>query len=380
MTKYLFVSRGPGEISQASGLAKYVFARGGGVIFAMTQQENLEFVKPYAKSFKIHFAENPSALTRLVVSYRPDVVLFCNSKVWSDLLFSHPRLWEKVKEIYTTPISTSALVICIDSNWLFNDQKYPMFPYIRWATKYLINIHPEIFRMGLKENDGDFTLAENVIDKIEPVGSVPTFFQPNSGDRARVRQKYNIAPDEKMIFSYFSGSGGAEHRPWALSNLLAATELLLKKGRKIRILFVGHKRNANFNKRGPKWLIHEHVLSVDKYYSALSSSDLVFQHQGLATLTQALCAQVPVIANVSQQDKEVIRDLHFWEVGPFARAGICRMLSRSTPIHEIAEHIEQLLFNPAEREKMQEAQRKYFLPGEPRAYEIIQSLLAERRA
>ena len=368
-SKYLFVARGPGETSQARALAKYVWSKGEEIVFALHQKINYPFVeKDKDKLFRIFLTENSKSLKELVSKEAPDAILLFNSKMWG----SH-------QDFHQNHIAPGIKTVCVDSNWLFNAKKYPHYSFVRWADKYLINIPGDIFGLGLKEKGGGFIISKEMQKKIIPVGFIPFYKKVTLGVKTKIRKKYGVKKNEKLIFSYFSGFG-AGHRIWAFNNMMGAVEKLVKKGRNIKVLYIGSTRNIDKEKTKRDWFLTKNHLSIDEYYETLSSSDLIFQHQGLVTLSQAISAQVPVIANVSQLSKERLQKIHFWEVGPFAKAGLCLMFSKSTPIKEIAEGIDDLCYNKEKRKRMQNLQKKHSVAGEKRAYQIIKNLINHKES
>jgi len=94
----------------------------------------------------------------------------------------------------------------------------------------------------------------------------------------------------------------------------------------------------------------------------------------MVTLSQAIASRVPVIANVSVLKDEALPFLHFWEINPFRRAGVCEIFSKSSPIKKISQKIEELLYNQRSREKMQKNQISVFERGEENAFKIIKKL------
>jgi len=362
--KYLFVARGPGETAQARALAKYISKKGGEILFALHQEKSLHFLSK-DKEFKIFLTKEPKDLERIIDKDRPEILLFFNSKMWGKYFeFCETPLFQKV------PLSLG-----VDSNWLFNNEKYPSYKFIEWLDRYLVLFPEKIFKLGLKENGGNFSLEKETLKRIIPVDFVPAYQKPPKKKIQEIRERYKIKKGEKFIFSYFSGFG-AGHKIFAFNNLILAVERLIKKGRKIKVLYIGPTENLNPKKLKKDWLLKKEVLPAEEYFLTLSSADLIFQHQGLATLTQAIAAQVPVICNVSiLGEKASLKKIHFWEVLPFKRVGACEMFSKSTEISKITNEIEKLLFNKKEKEKMKENQKLIFESGEKRAFEIIKNLL-----
>lgn len=366
--RYLFVSRGPGETGQARALAKYIAKKGGEILFCLLQEKNLSFLSK-DREFKVFVTETPKKLKKIIEQEQPDILLFFNSKIWGGFQgFSENLLFKK-----------SPLVVCVDSNWLFNNKKYSTFRFIEWADKYLVLFSKKVFELGLKENGGDFIISKNVLKKIIPIGFMPSYKKLSQKEILKIRKKYKIQKKEKFIFSYFSGFG-AGHRTFAFNNLIEAVDRLIKKGKRIKVLYTGPTENLDSDKLKRNWLIKRKELSSSEYFLTLASSDLVFQHQGMVTLAQAISAQVPVICNVHLLKGESILRLHFWEVVPFERAGVCGMFSKFTSIKKISKKIEQLLYNPRVRQTMQKNQKLILEEGEKKAFEILLKSLSSAKS
>lgn len=358
---WLFVCRGPGETGQARSLARYAANKGKKVSFAIHQEKNLHFLKS-DKDFKVFIAENPASLEQLIKRENPDVLLLFNSKMWGGDFLEKPSF------------KKPSLIIAVDSNWLFNDEKYfPVFQAIKWADKYFVIFPKKIYELGLKQNGGDFSISESFSKKIIPIGLIPSYKKPHKKEIGKIRKIFGIEKDEKFVFSYFSGFG-AGHRVFAFNNLIEAISHLVEKGKKIKVLYLGPTEEIDPEKLNRPWLIKREGLPTDEYFNVLASSDLIFQHQGMVTLAQAISAQIPVIANVSVLDAKHLPMIHFWEVNPFKRAGACEMFSKNDQPEKIAEKIEQLLYNEKSRKEMIKNQKSIFEQGEKTAFNIITRL------
>ncbi len=359
--KYLFVSMGAGEFSQAVGAASYISKRGEKIIFCALQEINLPFLE--GDVFPKHHTPTPEKLKKVVLKEKPDIILYFNSKIW-----------KKEKSFRAKSPFPNIPSITVDSNWLFNEKKYPDFPHLKWSNKHLVNLPKNIFHLGLKENGGGFSIPPNTLKEIKPVGFVP-FHEKVSQKRIKeIREKYCIKKDEKFIFSYFGGFG-AGHRLWALEKLLKAVDKLIREGRKIKIIYVGSEKGVCSKKMKKNWITHEKLVSWDLFSEILSSSDLVFQHQGLATLTQAIYANIPVITNVKRFTGKKIPEIHLHEVTPFEKTKTCIMQKASTSQKEVCKNIENLLYNKKSREKIIKGQKNNFYRGENAIYHEAKKLL-----
>ena len=351
---------GPGETEHARALGKYLSKKGYKVLFALRQEKNAFFFEK-DEEFKIFITERPEKLKPILEKEKPEFLFLFNSKIWGG------------KFLEKSPFKKPKFVFCVDSNWLFNSKKYPRLDFVKWADIYFISFPKKIFDFGLKKNGGNFEIEKEIKEKIIPVGFIPSYKRPPQKIIRKIRKAYDIKKDEKFIFSYFSG-WGASHRTWALENFVKAVELLIKKNRKIKAICVGLVTDLNLEKIKRNWLILKEKLSAEDFFLTLASSDLVFQHQGMVTLSQAISCQIPVICNVSTLN-QIIPKIHFWEVSPFKKAKACEMFSKTTKIEKISQRIEELLFEKESREKMRKNQRLIFEEGEKNIFEIIKKLI-----
>ena len=357
--KFLFVARGPGETGQARALAKYISKKGGKILFCLLQKVNLPFLEN-DKEFKIFLTPTPQDLAKVLKKEKAEFLFLFNSKTWGGEFLKRP------------PFLKPKFTFCFDSNWLFNSKKYPSYDFVKWADRYFILFPKKIFELGLKEKGGNFEIEKEIKEKILPVGFIP-FYKPISAKKKeKIRRILGINRGEKFVFSYFSG-WGAGHRVWALENMAKAIDILVKKGREIKAIYLGPTENLNLEKIKRDWLILKERVPAQHFFSILASSDLVFMHQGMVTLAQAIESNIPVICNASILKKEMPK-LHFFEVLPFKKFGACEMFSKTTKVEKIAKRVEELLYNKREREKMIQKQKEILENGEKRAFEMIKKI------
>jgi hypothetical protein len=351
---FCFVSRGPGETGQARALAKFLSKKGGKIVFCLHQEKNIFFLKE-DREFKIFLTKTPSDLKKILDDEKPDFLFLFNSKMWDD----------EFKE--ECPFQKPKFVFCFDSNWLFNNKKYPQYKFVRWADKYFILFPEKVFSLGLKEFGGNFEIDKNIREKLIPLGFIPSYLPIKKEKIEKVRKKLGIQKGEKLIFSYFSGFG-AGYRWWALENFIKAVDSLIEKYKKIKAIYIGPK--IGIQKR---WLMEKEGTSTKEFFEILASSNLIFMHQGMVTLAQAISSQIPVICNVSILKTE-LPWLHFWEVLPFKKVGACEIFSKTTKIKKIAKRIEDLLYNKKEIEKMRTKQKEIFERGEEKFFKELQKI------
>ncbi len=351
---------GSGETSQAFALAKYFHQHQQKVYLSINDKYTTKYL--ISTGLKIPYAITPTvkSFKKYVNKILPDTIIFCNSKS-----FKRDGKFVSLKHSPFPGIK----IVTLDSNWLFN-YKYERFPFILWADRYFVNIPKPIFLHGLKGQGGYFDIPENIYKRIETIGFIPSYQRPDRNIILSTRKNLGVKSDQKLIFCYFSGFG-AVGKPWVLTNLLKAIHLL-KIEAKIKVLCIGDNSliTAHIFEKF-KNIIHPGIISMDKFYQFIASSDLVFQHQGLSTLSQAISALVPVIANVRIYPKTNMKGLHPAEIKPFCKSNLCRILFKSSPVNKISKQINELLFNEKAIKEMKAAQKAIYSRGEE---EILASL------
>ncbi len=352
MKKVLFYSMGPGETAHAYFLFKYFKEKGHRIIFTLRQKINLKFFYGLELKKNIEVLPELSDLIQFVNKVKPSYIFLFNSKVFS----KHKKF---VEESPWPNIPTFS----VDSNWLFSE-KLKTYRAIRWINKYYICFPKKVFDEGLKENGGIFEITKFFRERIEIVGYLPTINPLSPKEKQMVRKILGIRPEEKFIFCYFSGFGAKEKR-WVLEKLIRIVERLKKYrikvgvvGRKLDII-KGRENFIDLTKRG---------VNIESYHNYLASSDLVFQHQGLGTLAQAITSRTPVIANVMYRPEAEIPTVYLGEVNPFAKLGLCKVFLKEDAVSKVTNGVYELLYNEEEIRKMKEAQKKSLVKGEQNLY------------
>lgn len=346
---YLIYAMASGETSQAYAVLKELQKRSLTFIFAIGKPigENF-FGKEHAIPYE--FAPTTKELKQLVEKYNPRNIIFFNSKS-----FRRELEFIKTKPTYLQDIPCYTL----DSNWLFENSK--TYPSLLWAEKNFVNFPQSLFEKGLKENGGYFSIAPTALQKIHPVGFIPSYKKISSEQHKTIRDSFGLTGEQKLIFCYFSGYGAAA-RYWVLENLIHALDLLNDK--QIKVIYSGEPSLVNTQLLSRPYLIHEKNVTVDRFYQLLSSSDLIFQHQGLATMAQGIAAQIPIIANIDIYPQEEMPELHLGELQPFEKLGLCRLYQKNSPIQEIAQAIQTYLYSKPDIATMKDNHQKLYSGGE----------------
>lgn len=350
--RYLLFAMASGETSQAYAIAEYLHANGNPVTLLLKKDVTRGFFSDSNPRFPIRMAPTVPILRQYVEEVKPQVLLLCNSKVFRE----DPSFWNAPSSLFP-----DIFVASLDSNWLFLPTS-TMYPYNRWVDRYYLNLPSEVFHAGLLEHGGIFDIPKPILSRLEPIGCIPSYVPVTPAERKKVRESFGVGESEKLIFCYVSGFG-AGSRSWVFDNLLHAVDELQQPN--IKILVFGDVTKIDLDSLKRNDIILPPHTNMDAFYSSLAASDLVFQHQGLATLEQAISARVPAIANVMTYPDDEYPNLHIGEVQPFAHVGVCVLHTRTTPISKIAESIHTYLFDEQAIADMKKNQKKQWSDGEP---------------
>lgn len=364
--KFFIAAMGPGEIGQGTAFAKYALSRGDSVVFSVPHRNYLPLIELSHQRFSYLVAKNSNILKKALAAKKPDVLVLCNSKIFT-----------KKDNFHIFPPNPKPPTISIDSNWLFS----PSSPYISnsWVDLYCLNFPKPIFDLGLKKNGGNYSIPLKVLKKIRVVGLIPSLYPITKNEKIKIRRQYGIKKEEKLIFLY--ASIGYLQKPNVFLKAYGVAKKIREKGHNIKMIYFGDRPKTALNKADHQWFLIKPRVSADHFSKVLMSSDLVFQHQGLSTLEQAIGAQVPVISNVRNvlDEKNPLTHRHAWEVGPFARYGACAMFFVKDPLETAVDCVENLLFDKKCRKKMIDKQKSLYSNGEANAYTEAIKLLKNKQ-
>jgi hypothetical protein len=359
--KFLVFAMGPGESSHGYAIIKYLVEKGHQTIFALRQHANISFYtsRPF---FDLVVTPTPSDLRDLVSTTQPDAIIICNSKAFNDTPFVEICPWKTIP------------TFSIDSNWLFESRGVNRC--IQWLDKYFVTFPPSLFERGLKENGGHFPIPSSMRSRIEPIGFVPSYQKPDESVKGRIRQALSIHPHEKLIFCYVSGYG-AGVRNFVLDMLVPVISRLRRKGRAIKVFVTGNldliRKQSSYDF---DWLLLPRQAIIEDFYVHVASVDLVFMHHGLATIAQAISAQVPVIANIALRPIDPSLQSEVGEIMPLRQTGLCELLYSHFDLCKIQDTVEALLYDDQKIQQMQQMQKKYVSHGEQRLYASIMEYLS----
>jgi len=353
--RFLVAAMGPGEIGQGMAFSQYALKQGASVIFLVPHRNYLPLIRLSHPKFSYLVAKNSTALKKAIRVEKIDILILCNSKIFT-----------RNDDFDKNPPKPKIPTLSIDSNWLFS----PSSPYISipWVDKYCLNLPKPIFQLGLKKNGGHYQISEKILKKINVVGLIPSYRPLSIEEKNKIRKQYGVHKDEKLIFLYTSI--GYLIKPAVFIKAYKIVKKLRESGKKIKIIYFGDSLSVPLDAKDHRWFLLRKRTSAKHFSKVLASSDLVFQHQGLSTLEQAIGAQIPVIANVKDRKDEKNPTLHRheWEVGPFARYGACAMFFFHDSVSKVMNMTEDLLFNERRIKKMISRQRMLYTEGEVGVY------------
>ncbi|MFZ2024726.1 MAG: hypothetical protein WAV51_00370 [Microgenomates group bacterium] len=363
--RYLLFAMASGETSQAYAIASHLHTQGKTVTLILKKDVTRGFFADSTPPFPVRMGATVALLKQYVEEYKPEVIILCNSKAFRD----DPEFWNASSSLFP-----KQLVVSVDSNWLFLPTSN-VYPYNRWMDRYYINLPNGVFQAGLLEHGGTFDIPKSIADRLEPVGCIPAYTPITAEEKKKVRESFGLYDAEKLIFCYVSGFG-AGSRSWVFDNLLHAVDELQEV--KVRILVFGDVTKIDMDSLKRSDIILPPKTNMDAFYAALSASDLVFQHQGLATLEQGISARVPVIANVTTYPEDEYPELHIGEVQPFAHVGTCVLHMKNTPISKIAASIHTYLFDETAIAEMKHCQELQWSNGEEELVKRIEKAYEEK--
>lgn len=367
MKKILITAMGPGEISQGMAFARYAVKFGYCIDFVIFDEIYSNIVGLNDSNFNLIIqTDGFSGLTKQVDSSKPDLVILCNSKIFSEhKSFFDQSPWPEIP------------TISIDSNWLFTKESpYKSLP---WVDVYCVNIPKPVFEYGLVAGGGNYDITMDSMQKIRVVGLLPSYEKLSDDAVLSQKNKFGIENNEKLVFMYAStASLSGESQSMIMKKGIDAVSNLLAKGHKIKLINIG-RIPKDISSIECDWLINNEHVSTEDFHGLLASADLVFQHQGLGTLEQAIAATTPVIANIRElKDEPALNHAHLWEVMPFVKYGAAAMLYFSDSIEKTTDEIESLLYDQNRVSAMKERQSELYECGEANVMSVVNELLESK--
>tara|TARA_Y100000310_G_scaffold10678_1_gene11353 strand:+ start:12888 stop:14006 length:1119 start_codon:yes stop_codon:yes gene_type:complete len=358
-------SGGFGELTQGLAVARYLRKKGDVASFISRDDSLLELIK--SEGFSSHKVNSPDESIKLINGFDADFVFMCNSK--TAYIGKSATLTKK---------PAKAKVCCLDSNWLFlNDKrtcrKNCNFTSPDFLDRIYIVFPDNIYKANLHENGGHYKIIPFFKEKIIAPGFIPGGIRISKKERDKFRKKYGIAKEDKMVFLYF-GQRYKKIKPYFEK---VVNDIFCKLNKKEKVwLMTTHK----FNITAP-WYMHLKKLFKDEraFETAIDAANLVIQHHGMGTLPKCIRQQTPVLCYVPTLKKELPYYVHLetYEVKPFVKMGVCSMVAYDNYLLA-KESIKELLYNKELIENMKCNQKLHFSNGEKGCYDDLKGLLRKK--
>jgi len=359
--KICFFCIGSGETSQAVAICKFALKKGykckliatnesGSKYSKMSGIETIDYFKWPVRVARRNMGYDPLEVNKIIEETKSDVLVICNSKATS---------WG-----FLTRRPNVNRVFSVDSNWLFN--QYKDVTIADWIDTCFVTFPKKVFKAGLKENGGVYSINKNILDKIKPVGFVPSGKKIDRHKKAQVFERYNFSSSDKLVFIY---CGWDEDYTEKLIRQYTKVISGLKSPYKINIVYAG-KRNFKLK---DAICDREYLAKPSNFQLVLSASDLVVAHQGMITLFQSIGAAVPIISNVPGKGKYHSGMYHtsYYEVKILSSLDLCIGLERFQSDDVIKNTVSKVLLEDSVRSKIIKAQTGTYEPAEENVLNAI---------
>jgi len=348
--KAVFVVVGLGEYAQTESFARVLFSYKWQVYYFTPSIRLYKIIKQ--GEFPVRFINSPYLLNKAIENSKANLLILGNSKT------TLPYLLKR------RPCNID-YIISLDSNWLFGQTK--KYAVKKWIDKYITVMPPKVFRLGLKEYGGHYTIPPSYLNKIYSPGFIPSGMRILKRDKELFIQKNKIRSQYK-IFAYFGK--GITYRKYGRHYFKRIIQILDELSKSLDFVLIMYTPEI-LKKENYPWLKCFPWRGEKDMETAISIADLVIQHHGLGTLPKVIRHRRPVICFTFDKPKENIIHDPYYEIEVFVRLNLCKHLTISSSDLLIKETINNLLFNKEEIKKIKEAQKKIYKPGEENLYRYL---------
>ena len=343
--KIIFVVKGLGEYAQAHPIAR-IFQKNHEQVNFITEDK---FVKELIINDRFDLIEYSTSVNNLLREIKADALFLCNSHTTNVYQLERPK---NIKKIFS-----------LDSNWLFNNQKYlslglEKFYTYEWIDHMYVVFPKTLFEANLKENKGYYDVDSFFKNKIFCPGFVPSGSTYSNSQKQLIKKKFKINDDVKIISVYF---GNHQFHSEIYNQAVKDVE------HKINIIISElHSNNSIVDYRMIKLNGDQIDLNIKDSISfdeELAISDLIIMHYGYGTLPKIFHKQIPVISLVPK----VNNDYHtnFYELSPCIRKNALKyLIFNEFSIRELKELVMSMIFDENLIKNMKINQKKLFEKGE----------------
>ncbi|MFA7254084.1 MAG: hypothetical protein WC107_06055 [Patescibacteria group bacterium] len=339
----LIITMSPGETSQFIALAKELIDKKHKIFFGYLKNVNPIILN--ALECEKQLINSPEQARDLI-----------NSGIYQAVMLGNSKIFRNSQQFQNKKPDSAPFCVSLDSNWLFNQPE--SFPFIKWLDIIYLNFPEDVYKNGLVEYGGSYHIPDEIKKKIKTVGLIPSYKPISDSAKKETREKLGIKEDEKLIFCYIGSGNGYTLRHEFRPILIEIFNQYWQNNRKFKIIYMSGEEPV-----GAPWLVPTGGQADSKiFFEYLSASDLVFQHQGMGTLQQSISACVPAIANVPPVDPNKDHNTA-WEIGPFEKAGLCKMHFYDDKIDKIISSVNDLLYTDSGN-LMRRIQKDHYSYGE----------------
>jgi hypothetical protein len=350
--KTAFLVRGLGEYAQAIAIAPLIRERGFTPLFLTDNAFLASLIEK--DGFLLTFFARPDEANEKLKHIEANALFLCNAHTTRIYNLVRPK---QIKWIFS-----------LDSNWLFNNEKYkklnqPKLLTYPWIDRPYLLFPRQFFLNNLKENGGYYEIDKAFREKIITPGFIPSGPHFTEQQRQEIRQKIGLSDGQKLVVSYFS-------KPEFHSSQIKEYIIQFERQVKNAIMHINSAVNSpialfdltslwnNF-----KASINISPLATNDFNAIIGISDLVVMHYGYGTLPKVFANQIPVLCIIPRPDNTL--HSNFFELKPCIDAKAIEYLFFDQITEDaISEKARSLLFDPAAKKEIKSNQARIFSPGE----------------
>lgn len=350
--KTAFLVRGLGEYTQAIAIAPLIREKANTALFLTDNAFLASLIEK--DGFLLTFFTRANEANEKLKHIEANALFLCNAHTTRIYNLVRPK---QIKWIYS-----------LDSNWLFNNEKYkklnlPKLLTYPWIDRPFVLFPRQFFLSNLKENGGYYEIDEVFKKKIITPGFIPSGPRFTDEQRRKLRKDIGLSDGQKLVVSYFSRpefhSSEIKDNIQSFEKVVFETIEKLNQNAKVKIaLFDPTTGINNFNAN-----IKKGVLASEEFDKLLAISDSVIMHYGYGTLPKVFANQIPVLCLIPRPDNKV--HTNFFELKPCIDAKAIEYLFFDQVIEStIEDKARSLLFDPAAIKQIKLNQARIFSKGE----------------
>lgn len=339
-----FVVNGLGEYSQAFPIAKYFLENDHEVTFFVTNSFLAKIITNDGFHL-LHIKQSKDIHLRLE-KFVGEALFLCNSH--TTYLYNLTRT-KGIKKVFS-----------LDSNWLFNNQKYRNYQTYKWIDTNYVVFPNEFFLKNIKQNGGYYEIDPFFADKIYNPGFIPSGIKLTKESRINKRRSLGIKDNEKLMISYL---GSSHYFP---KQFIYLGQNLIRKI-KAFIDLQAIKLNTQIklvNLSDDHLSLHNQIVrKTEQFDEIIACADMVIMHHGYGTFPKIFNNQIPVIC-FTRKPRNLIHH-PFYELKPCIDTGIIsHFFFEDYSEKDLFEKIIIYLFDYKAIEDMKSKQKNIFVPGE----------------